>query len=373
MNKHYQIHKDTGFLFHPQPIHALTREYVDCPDAALDAFNTALKQLPELISGQQPDALLGQLSHFDYTVIDWEAIHKSLLEFFFTAYGYLASAWVHGFQQEIVPQAIAVPLVQAGQRLGRPPILSYSGQVLNNWRLLDEEAGFTPENIALLHQFTRLVDESWFFRVHIAIEAQAGPMLVAMEHVDQAIRMDDDVAIMEDLRTIHNGLVQITKTFHYMPEFCAPDTYFHHVRPYLMSIEEEVRFEGVDQKQGLLRGGSGAQSSIVPALLAGLGISHESTLLTASLQDMRRYMPVEHRQFIEKMGQNQLREYCAQHPPMRDAYNHILRQLTTFRRAHLYYAKTYIFEKSPTMTGSGGTNYMDFLSKLIEETMNYTL
>jgi hypothetical protein len=73
------------------------------------------------------------------------------------------------------------------------------------------------------------------------------------------------------------------------------------------------------------------------------------------------------------MRQIRLREYCKTRPHLADAYNHVLRQLMTFRRAHLYYARTYIFEKSTNPVGTGGTEYMAFLSKLIDETAQFML
>jgi len=145
------------------------------------------------------------------------------------------------------------------------------------------------------------------------------------------------------------------------------------VRPYLMSFGAEVIYEGVEPNPAPMRGGSGAQSSVVPALLNGLGLQHESTELTSSLQDMRQYMPRPHREFIEAQKASRIRQACTQSDLLRDAYNHVVRQVITFRRAHLYYAKTYIFAKSTTPTGTGGTEYMRFLSQLIDETVEQLL
>jgi hypothetical protein len=83
---------------------------------------------------------------------------------------------------------------------------------------------------------------------------------------------------------------------------------------------------------------------------------------------MQTYMPPEHRRFIAEIDPHLIRDYVVHKPPLGDAYNACLRQLMTFRRAHLYYAKTYIFEKSTSAVGTGGTQFMDFLSKLVEET-----
>jgi len=287
-------------------------------------------------------------------------------------FGYLASAWI-GMGNTTIPETISLPLVYLAEKVERPPMLGYAGMVLHNWQLKDKSKGFTPENIKLIFRITDLIDESWFFRVHIAIEAQAGAMLRAMVDVQDAITEEDNQAVLGHLRTMQRGLVQITKTFHKMPELCDPDIYFQQVRPYLMSFGKDILFEGVTPNPTPLRGGSGAQSSIVPAMLAGLGIAHQESQLTASLQDMRPYMPREHRDFIQQMGHSKLRDYCKQHAPLRDAYNHVLRNLITFRRAHLYYARTYIFEKSTNPIGTGGTEYMSFLSKLIDETAEQLL
>lgn len=298
--------------------------------------------------------------------------NETNLELVFMLYGYLACAWV-GMGNSIIPSAISQTLVTLAEKLDRPPMLAYAGMVLNNWRLKDEALGFIPQNIAIRLRFTDLIDESWFFQVHIAIEAQAGQMLRALIDVQEAIECDDMQQVLIYLRHMQRGLVQITKTFHEMPKLCDPDIYYQKIRPYLMSFDDTIIFEGIQPNPTPLRGGSGAQSSIVPVMLAGLGIDHQSSQLTANLKDMQRYMPREHRQLIDDMHHSTLRDYCQQHPPLRDAYNHVLRQLITFRRAHLYYARTYIFEKSTNPIGTGGTEYMSFLSKLIDETAKQLL
>lgn len=295
-----------------------------------------------------------------------------LIEMAFSLFGYLASAWV-GEGNHKIPESISLPLVDLATCLNRPPMLSYTGMVLNNWRLKDEALGFTPKNIELLFHFTDLIDESWFFQVHVAIEAQAGKMLRSMVDVQDAIAEEDQQAVLVHLRTMQAGLVQITQTFHEMPDLCDPDVYFQKIRPYLMSFGKNIIFEGVSPNPTPLRGGSGAQSSIVPAMLAGLGIGHRESELTANLTDMRLYMPIEHREFVAKMNQSKLRDYCKTHPPLKDAYNHVIRQLITFRRAHVYYARAYIFAKSTNPVGTGGTAYMSFLSKLIDETIEQLL
>lgn len=301
-----------------------------------------------------------------------EARHGEL-EIKHMLYGYLASAWVHGTDNLTIPPPIAQSLVWLSAQVDRPPMLAYAGMVLCNWKRLAMGDDFSPENLALHLRFTTLIDEAWFFRVHMAIEAQAGVMLAALSAARAAVATDDRQKVLTCLRDIQAGLVKITQTFHRMPDLCDPDIYYQQVRPFLTGFDERIVFGDVDPNPTPLRGGSGAQSSIVPALLAGLGIAHQSTALTHNLTDMRRYMPHEHRAYIQSMVGHPLRDYCAGYAPLRDAYNRVLQHLITFRRAHLYYARTYIFEKSTNPIGTGGTEYMGFLSKLIDETANQRL
>ena len=368
---YWQITEKHGFLATGQTNQHWKMLLTQLPDA--------YTKITQLVTKNQPlhsilaDINLNTNDFQTFNVLEvCQANDPALIETMFSFFGYLASAQVATGDTRI-PESISFPLVELGKYLSRPPMLSYTGMVLNNWRLKDETKGFIPKNIALILRFTDLIDESWFFQVHIAIEAQAGRMLRAMVDVQDAIAEEDNNAVLIHLRTMQAGLVQITKTFHEMPDLCDPDIYYQQVRPYLMSFGKDIIFEGVSPKPTPLRGGSGAQSSIVPAMLAGLGIGHQESELTANLQDMRQYMPVEHRQFIQQMTQSKLRDYCKAHPPLKDAYNHVLRQLITFRRAHIYYARTYIFEKSTNPLGTGGTEYMSFLSKLIDETVEQLL
>lgn len=356
--KHWQVRQNTGFLMYPSvqnqsATHEILTRIQHIADNLPHDTQFALSQLRQL---PYDDALL-RLASDDALTAEW----------LFMMYGYFASAWVHGFGNTILPRQIAVPLTHIAAHLGRPPMLSYTGMVLTNWQLCDADGDFTPENVNVLVRFTDLEDEAWFFRVHIAIEAQAGAILHALEQTRHAISQDDDHAVLVALRAIRAGLVQITQTFHKMPDGCDPDDYFLHVRPYLHGFEHVI-YDGVSDTPMTFRGGSGAQSSVVPAILAGLGVEHDHTMLTDYLNEIRRYMPHEHQKTIAQRRTIPLRQYCAERPPLRDAYNHALRQLVTFRRAHLYYARTYIFEKSPTASGTGGTDYMGFLSRLIDET-----
>jgi indoleamine 2,3-dioxygenase len=197
---------------------------------------------------------------------------------------------------------------------------------------------------------------------------------MALQQAAEGAIQEDERMMLLAFREMQSTLVDITRLFHRMPEHCDPDVYYQQFRPYLFSFTDVV-YEGVPTLEGpqSWRGGSGAQSSIIPAALAGLGVDHEQNTLTSHLNTMRDYMPVPHQQFIVDMGRARIRQAAVHSLTLRDEYNNTLRRLITFRRAHLYYARTFIFAKSTNPVGTGGTDFMHFLSQLIDETEHQLL
>ncbi len=361
MTTHWHIHPQTGFLLAPYPL-----QHLGDIDSRLTATTiTTLETLAHALP-QATRADLADMPLYDFSTVGDD--DPRIAERLFLLYGYFANAYVHQAPAvAVLPRVLAMPLVQLAAHLGRPPILAYAGMVLGNWWRHDPTGAFTPHNVDVRQRFTPLIDEAWFFRVHIAIEAQAGAMLTTLLALRDAIISGDDGRVLDGLRDVRAGLVQITRTFHQMPDLCDPDVYYQQVRPYLFGFTD-VDYDGVPDAPRNLRGGSGAQSSIVPFLLGALGIEHAQTDLTRHLYTMRAYMPRPHQQAIAHISTLGLRAYCAERPPLRDAYNHVLRQLMTFRRAHLYYAREYIFAKTTNPVGTGGTDFMHFLNRLIAET-----
>lgn len=108
-----------------------------------------------------------------------------------------------------------------------------------------------------------------------------------------------------------------------MPEQCDPYIYYNRVRPYIHgwkdnpALPQGLIYSGVrayrNQPQ-LFRGETGAQSSIIPAFDAALGIVHQSDPLKIYLQEMHEYMPPQHREFILQIEKNPvIRDYVIAH------------------------------------------------------------
>ncbi len=90
-----------------------------------------------------------------------------------------------------------------------------------------------------------------------------------------------------------------------IPEQMDPSLYYRTFRPYIRFFEnvvyEGVVHEGSQERPMNFRGETGAQSSIMPMLVALMKIRHRPSVLTDHLADMRRFMPAEHREPIEEV------------------------------------------------------------------------
>lgn len=123
-----------------------------------------------------------------------------------------------------------------------------------------------------------------------------------------------------------------------------------------------------------------AQSCIIPAIDAFLGIEHEVDDMQTYLHEMRVYMPTPHQQFLTFLLQLT--------PPVRDdlaaigneeektmcqsIYNDCVRALAQFRSKHVGYADRYIkqpgLKDTASDVGTGGTDFVKYLRKHVRET-----
>ena len=293
-----------------------------------------------------------------------------------------------------LPPALARPWYEVARQLGRPPVLSYASYALHNWRRLDPLKPVELGNIVLQQNFLGGLDEEWFVLIHIQIEAEAGPALMGLVRAHNAVRDNKEDEVLQGLRDLASAQEMMRETLLRMPERCDPYIYYTRVRPYIHgwknspSLPDGVVYEGVaayQEKPQLFRGETGAQSSIVPALDAGLGIRHADDPLTQYLNEMRDYMPPRHRAFVgalEERVDDRTRPLLYgyvldrrdRHPELWKVYSACVDLLAQFREIHIGYADRYIVRQhqshasNPTAVGTGGTPFMTYLNKHLEET-----
>jgi indoleamine 2,3-dioxygenase len=112
------------------------------------------------------------------------------------------------------------------------------------------------------------------------------------------------------------------------------------------------------------RGETGAQSSIMPTLVAFMKIPHRRSALTDHLADMRAFMPAEHRALIAEVEAMPSPRDLAD----ADAFDEVLEATATFRETHFGWAEQYINKWVDDPRGTGGTPYMQWLRQLVDET-----
>jgi len=292
--------------------------------------------------------------------------------------GFFASTYVNhdlpdGDSVSTLPAGIAVPLYETSMEIGRKPILSYDLLCLHNFQRKDPDEDISLDNLDLIQSFTHYDDERWFVIIHVAIEAAAGPAVNACPVAQQAVIDDEPELLQETLDTMASSISDMTDIMEQMTEGNDTSVFANEYRPYYDGFDE-IYFEGVDELEGTpqtLRGGSGAQSSILPSIDATLGIEHDATEMTEKLGDMRSYMPPLHRSAIETFDSGpDIVEYVTEQDQddLWETYNRCVSNLEEFRDVHFGQVIQYIREETGDTEGTGGTDYMSYLRKMEEET-----
>jgi len=351
---------ERGFLPEQDP---LTEFPSGSPLSALDEIG---RDLPSLVEDDGFRAYARHLSlpECPGDLSDGRALPQ--LRLYYVRVGFLASAYINQVghpRATLLPRNLAIPLCQACALLRRPPILSYDGYALYNWKRFDPQGPIALGNIDTLQNFVHLYDEHWFILVHVEIEAIAARILAAIARAMKALegRGIDEVnaALVETASAVRAQVAVLRR----LPEKMDPALYHRTFRPYIRFFENVV-YEGVSRGPMNFRGETGAQSSIMPALVALMKIPHRPSALTDHLAEMRRFMPPRHSELISEIEAM---------PSIRDAadasaFNEVLEQMAAFRETHYTWAHEYINRWTDDPRGTGGTPYMSWLKQLIDET-----
>jgi indoleamine 2,3-dioxygenase len=293
------------------------------------------------------------------------------LRLYYVRLGFLVSGYVNQIGVQAtrrLPENLARPFVDVCALLGRPPILSYDGYALYNWYRLDPTGPVALGNIDTFQNFVTLYDEHWFILVHVEIEALAAQSLAAMLDLLEPARMTNPRRVNAAIHAITQNVRDMTAVLRRIPERMSPDLYFREFRPYIRFFEDVV-YEGVGAAPQNRRGETGAQSSVIPALVAFFKIHHEPSALTRHVADMRLYMPVSHRALLERL------EAAPDPRGVADpaAYNAAMEAIAEFRSVHFGWAQQYIAQRVADPRGTGGTPFMSWLKQLIDETLAHRI
>jgi len=309
-------------------------------------------------------------------------INLAMVHLSFIAHAYI---WGGKKPSKVLPEVIAKPWVKLSEILGRPPILSYASYCLHNWYRIDRTKEISLENVALITNFLGGVDEDWFVTIHVCIEHAAKDAITAACEIAK-LKSNKDKKLEHGLKRIIKSLRNVNNIFARMPEKCDPYIYYHRVRPFIFGTKDNpdlkkglVYKNEFNNKPQFFRGETGAQSSIMPLLDGALGIYHTKDHLRHYLNEMRDYMPPEHRAMIEQVeGISNAKTIIDGSKSLTNNYNKCLEEIRKFRALHLEFAASYIHKQSQiknpfgtggsTIKGTGGTPFMKYLKKHRDET-----
>ena len=364
------------------------RYYKTKSKSLLNLTNIA-SELPKLLLTNKVQTTINNLKKDDFSVdllINKEnekEINLAMAHLSFIAHAFI---WGGKKPEKILPEVVSDPWVKLSKYLGRPPILSYASYCLDNWYKINDDKPISLDNVALINNFLGGVDEDWFVTIHVCIEDAASE---AIDSAYKLSKLNEDSKTDEfllNLNRINKSLKKVNEIFSKMPEKCDPYIYYHRVRPYIFGTKDNP-----DLKKGLIyenqynnepqffRGETGAQSSIIPFLDGSLGIDHTNDNLRHYLNEMRDYMPPNHRKMIEDVEtSSHAKELIYRSKKLIQKYNSCLEEIRKFRAQHLEYAATYIHKQAQvsnsfgsggsTVRGTGGTPFMKYLKKHRDET-----
>ena len=428
----YGVTRERGFLPKEDPPASLLPLGDDADptgeaSALFRAWEEAAAALPGLLAARNVRQVVAMLPTTPAPPVWIAALQgdERKLERCYSLLSFLAHAAVWGEEPYLttLPAQLAVPWVAVAEQtpLQRQPILTYASFNLHNWQRIDPSRPVELGNTRRSLNFLGGMDEEWFSAVHVAIEARAGAAVVAAAEAQRLSaglrarggRADSGGAkeharvkpqIVALLREAAESIEASVAILQRMGERCDPYIYHQRVRTFMSGWthesmpQEGLSYAGVParparqadadggggggggghgaaaSKSGLrcerYFGETGAQSSVVPALDAALGIGMSEDDLLPYLLAMRSYMPPEHAAFIEALERGpDLRDAVvgAADAGLTTAYDRVVAALVSFRKLHFELAFTYVRQwdsrKDDEIQGTGGTPFMPYLRK----------
>ncbi|KKK14396.1 indoleamine 2,3-dioxygenase subfamily [Aspergillus rambellii] len=300
----------------------------------------------------------------------------------FILHGYV---WSGPKPAERIPPQLTVPLLQVCEHLELPPVATYAGLVLWNFRpILSDEPMDDLNNLACINTFTGSLDEQWFYLVSTAIEARGGPSISLVLQAIAAARVGNSLVVTECLQALAEILDEVGTLLERMYEHNDPYVFYHRIRPYLAGSKNMADAglpngllydDGKRPEYRQYGGGSNAQSSLIQFFDIALGVEHRPTGETRPngasavtekegvaaaprhgfIQEMRSYMPGPHRRFLEHISAvANIREYVEARRSDKAlciAYDACLSMLRVMRDKHIQIVSRYIIIQSRDARG----------------------
>ncbi|ETI20092.1 hypothetical protein G647_08126 [Cladophialophora carrionii CBS 160.54] len=367
----YGISPERGFLPSDLPLQCLSHPVYDRWERIMNNFQS-------LLLSKRLRAVIDKLPvipavHLE-TEAEWRRAYTVLT---FLAHGYI---WGGDKPSERLPPAITYPLLQVCEYLELPPVATYAGLVLWNWKPLFMSDSLALENLSVLTTFTGSLDEQWFYLISVAMEAKGGPTIPLMLDAIQAARDNDVEKVTRCLQSFAQTLDELGTLLVRMYDSCDPHVFYHRIRPFLAGsknmkdagLPHGVFYDDGNRQTSRWRqygGGSNAQSSMIQFFDVVLGVEHRPTGSKKDetseseaepgaapkprhnfIHEMRQYMPGPHRRFLQAVeAVANIRDFVDFNRSNRQltvAYDACLAMLRALRDKHIQMVSRYIIVKS---------------------------
>ncbi|KZV66070.1 hypothetical protein PENSPDRAFT_655232 [Peniophora sp. CONT] len=255
--------------------------------------------------------------------------------------------------------------------------------------------------------FSNLSDEAHFYLTSARIERVGIDALRASHTALSSLSSTSGEGMAKPLRELSVHIRTMACILDGVRDGCEPGVYYDALRPWMrapdngpgtgwrlsfasLSLSEREEIESLAQESWVeridrekkemvlipgLAGATAAQSSIIQALDAALGLEHEEG---GFLMRMRTYIPKPHREFIQQLGQagSKLRDHISSAlggEEEREAYNRCVDSLKEMRTVHVRIAALYLVNPAPRTVGrvekgTGGTAAIPFLKGVRDRT-----
>ncbi|KAL4990052.1 Indoleamine 2,3-dioxygenase [Aspergillus falconensis] len=363
----YGISPDTGFLPSETPLEHL-------PDPYYAKWEWIVANIQSLLLSRRMRGVVDNMPMLSTSYLQTEAEWRRAYSILgFILHGYV---WGGSTPAERIPPQLTVPLFEVCDHLDLPPVATYAGLVLWNFKpIFPDEPMDDLDNLACINTITGTLDEQWFYLVSVAIEARGGPAISLVLQAIAAARVGNTAVVIEYLQALAEMIDEIGAVLERMYEHNDPYVFYNKIRPYLAGSKNMADAglpngllydDGKKPEYRQYGGGSNAQSSLIQFLDIALGIEHwptgenrpsssEKGGVSAGprhgfIQEMRSYMPGPHRKFLEHMGAvANIREYVEDrrsNKPLCLAYDACLSMLQSMRTKHIQMVSRYIITPS---------------------------
>lgn len=419
----YDVSPLTGFLPEKLPVQRLPEYY--------SSWESIVAIIPSLLLSNRLRKVIETLEVLETDKLETvEQQRRAYSVLGFIAHTYIwgngAGTSVEAGPVDHLPKAIAQPWVEVSEMLQMPPVATYAGLCLWNWKFIINPDNINDastwelddfiNNISTLNTFTGSTDESWFYQVSVFFEYRAAPCLPLGLNILKACRENNTPLVIELLQEFAERIDDLGSLLLKMEEFCDPHVFYFKLRPYLAGwknmksagLKSDGVYYGDETEPRVLSGGSNAQSSFVQFMDLILNVNHTSTGEDGDndskenpfMAEMRQYMPKKHADFLVHLSKvNNLRSYVLEHSKESEelvlAFDAAVAMLSAFRDKHIRIVTRYIiiqaskkskadssvkrtglagqFDKDNSkkeLRGTGGTSLLPFLKQCRDETGN---